>query len=288
MLKVLLIKLGGDVKFKAFLLLSVLIISFLSYGQEYSNPESAVFDPGSNRYFISNFGNGTIIQIDSVGVKTYFKKGFSRLLGMIIYNNVLYVVENPKKVRGFDITNGKPVMELKIEEAQFLNDITVDDSGFLYVTDSRGAVVFKIDITNQSYSLFIKTISEDPNGIIYDKFNNRLLVCHFRENAQIDQVNLKDTSTSTVALTGFDNLDGITLDESGNCYVSSWSKGNFSDGFKKEGVIIKYDNLFKQKPEIIYNGLLGPADIYFNMSKNELVVPLFLENDVMFLSLKKD
>ena len=275
-------------KLNTFLLLVSLIICNLSFAQEYKNPESAVFDPVTNRYFISNYGSGNIIQIDSAGVKTYFQKGFSKLLGMIIYDNVLYVVDNPETVRGFNITDGKPVMELKIEEAQFLNDITVDDSGFLYVTDSRGAVVFKIDITNQSYSLFIKTISEDPNGIIYDKFNNRLLVCHFRENAQIDQVNLKDTSTSTVALTGFDNLDGITLDESGNCYVSSWSKGNFSDGFKKEGVIIKYDNLFKQKPEIIYNGLLGPADIYFNISKNELVVPLFLEDDVMYLSLKKD
>ena len=179
-------------------------------------------------------------------------------------------------------------MELQIKEAQFLNDITIDDSGFLYVTDSRGAVVYKIDITDQTYSLFVKTISEDPNGIIYDKMNNRLLVCHFREKSQIDQINLSDSSASTVVLTGFDNLDGITLDEFGNCYISSWSKGNFSDGFKKEGKIFKYDNLFKQNPEVIYTGLLGPADIYYNISKNELVVPLFLENNVMFLSLKQN
>ena len=275
-------------KLNSFLILVSLIICGLSYAQEYKNPESAVYDPLTNRYFISNYGSGNIIQIDSAGIKTYFQEGFSKLLGMIIYDNVLYVVDNPEIVRGFNITDGNPVMELQIKEAQFLNDITADDSGFLYVTDSRGAVVYKIDIANQTYSLLVRTISEDPNGIIYDKLNNRLLVCHFREKSQIDQINLKDSSTSTVALTGFDNLDGITLDESGNCYISSWAKGNFSDGFKKEGKIFKYDNLFKQKPEIIYTGLLGPADIYFNISKNELVIPLFLENDLVFLNLKKD
>ncbi len=275
-------------KLNTFLLLVSLIICNLSFAQEYKNPESAVFDPLANRYFVSNYGSGNIIQIDSTGVKTYFQKGFSKLLGMIIYNNVLYVVDNPETVRGFNISDGKPLMELKIEEAQFLNDITVDGSGFLYVTDSRGSVVYKINIANHTYSLFVKTISDDPNGIIYDKLNNRLLVCHFREKSQIDQINLEDSSISTIALTEFYNLDGITLDDLGNCYVSSWSKGSFSDGFKKEGIIFKYDNLFKQKPEIIYTGLLGPADIYFNVNKNELVVPLFLENNVMFLPLKKD
>lgn len=275
-------------KLNTFLLFVSLIICNLAYAQEYKNPESAVFDSLTNRYFISNFGNGNIIQIDSTGVKTYFQKGLSRLLGMIIYNNVLYVVENPKTIRGFDINDGKSVMELQVKEAQFLNDITRDESGYLYVTDSRGAAVYKIDITKNTYSLFVKTISEDPNGIIYDKLNNRLLVCHFREKSQIDQINLEDSTITTVALTGFNNLDGITLDESGNCYISSWSKGNFSDGFKKEGIIFKYDNLFKKKPEVIYTGLLGPADIYFNINKNELVIPLFLENDVMFLSLRED
>ena len=142
-------------KLNTFLLLVSLIICSLSYAQEYKNPESAVFDPLSNRYFISNFGNGNIIQIDSTGVKTYFQKGLSRLLGMILCNNVLYVVENPKTLRGFDINNGKPVMELQIKEAQFLNDITIDDSGFLYVTDSRGAAVYKIDVANHKYSLLV-------------------------------------------------------------------------------------------------------------------------------------
>jgi len=163
-------------KFNIFILFATLIISNLSYSQEFKMPESAVFDALAKRYFVSNFGDGNIIQIDSTGGKTYFKKGLSKLLGMLIYENILYVVDNPKTIRGFDITDGSTKLEIQIKEASFLNDITVDDSGFLYVTGSNTGTVFRINIASKTYSPFMKTHG-GPNGITYDKLNNRLLVC---------------------------------------------------------------------------------------------------------------
>ena len=64
---------------------------------------------------------------------------------------------------------------------KFLNDINCDANGFLYVTDSRLNAVFKIN-PNGSYTLFAETKPESPNGILYDKWNNRLIVCYFSEN----------------------------------------------------------------------------------------------------------
>ncbi len=249
-------------------------------------PESAVFDPLTKRYFISNFGDGSIIQIDSTGEKTYFKKGLSKVLGILIYKNTLYIVDNPKKVRGFDITDGSTKLEILIEEASFLNDITVDNSGFLYVTGSNTAKVFKIDIASKTYSLFMKT-QGGPNGITYDKQNNRLLVCYFVEKAPIDEISLEDSTISTLVSTELTNLDGITLDTEGNCYVSEWGPGSFQKGYTKQGTIYKYNSSFKNEPEIVSTGHHGPADIYFNIWKNELVIPSLLSDTVEFLSLKQ-
>jgi sugar lactone lactonase YvrE len=275
-------------KFNAPLLFTALAALNFSYSQEFRAPESAAFDPRTNRYFISDYGDGNIIQIDSAGQKTYFKKGLSKLLGMVIQGNILFVAQNPKTIRGFDITDGSPTLEVEIKEALFLNDITSDGSGSLYVTDSRGNAVYTVNIASQTYSLFVRTKSTDPNGIVYDKLNNRLLVCYTREKSPIDEIRLKDSTMSTVVETGFDNLDGLTLDELGNCYVSSWGPGSFAAGFKTVGTIYKYDNLFTEEPTIVSTGYLGPADIYFNVWKNELVIPLMLENRVSFLPLKKD
>ncbi len=248
-------------------------------------PESAVFDPLTKRYFISNFGDGSIIGIDSTGEKTYFKKGLSKPLGMLLYKNTLYVVDNPKTVRGFDITDGSIKLDIEMKEATFLNDIASDDSGFLYVTGSNTATIYKIDIVSKTYSLLIKT-KGGPNGITYDKSKNRLLVCYFVEKAMIDEISLEDSTISTLVRTEFTNLDGITLDCEGNCYVSEWKKGSFQKGYPKKGTIYKYDSSFKKKPEIVSTGHHGPADIYFNRTKNELVIPLLLADTVEFLPLK--
>jgi sugar lactone lactonase YvrE len=278
---------GKVFKSNLFFLLATLFVSSLCYSQEFKMPESAVYDPVAKRYFVSNFGDGSIIQIDSTGKKTYFKKGLSKLLGITIYENTLYVVDNPKTIRGFDIKDGSPKLTVEINEASFLNDITVDNSGFLYVTCSNTATVFKINIASQTYSLFART-SGGPNGIIYDKTKDRLLVCYFTEKAKIDEINLKDSTTSTLVTTEFTNLDGITLDDKGNCYISEWKEGSFEKGYTKQGTIYKYDNSFKEKTEIVSTGHYGPADIYFNTWKNELVIPSLLADTVEFVPLKHD
>jgi len=275
------------VKFSIILIIFANITLYCSsHSQKFNMPESAVFDPLTKSYFVSNFGNGTIIQIDSTDKKTFFKKGLSKPLGILMYKNILYVVDNPKAVRGFDITDGSTKLEIEIKEASFINDIASDGSGFLYVTGSTTATIYKIDIDSQSYSPFIKT-KGGPNGITYDKSNNRLLVCYFSEKATIDEISLEDSTISTLIRTEFTNLDGITLDEEGYCYISEWGPGSFESGYTKQGKIYKYDNSFKKEPELISNIHHGPADIYFNKYKNELVIPSLLADTVEFISLKQ-
>jgi DNA-binding beta-propeller fold protein YncE len=254
--------------------------------QDFNAPESAAFDPIGKRYFVSNFGSGDISQIDSNGVKSCFKKDLSKTLGIILLNNILYLVENTNTIRGFDITDGSLKMKLQIDEAKFLNDITTDSTGFLYVTDSQMNKILKIEISSQKYTTLVNTNYDNLNGILFDKLSNRLIVCYFKENAVIQAVSLKDSIISTLVSDGLDNLDGIAEDNQGNIYVSSWKKGSFQNGFSEKGIIYKFEKLFIKEPIIIHCNHFGPADIFFNKRKNELVIPYLLDNIVEFMPMK--
>ena len=264
----------------------LVLVSSLVLAQEYKSPESAAFYAPTKSYYVSNFGNGRLFQIDSTGAKTVMDSSMTHSLGMIIKENVLYVVSNPKGVKGFDLASGENVLDLVLDESQFLNDITCAGNK-LYVTDSQKGIIFEIDIPTKTYKPFSQTGSSDPNGILYDQKHDRLIVCHFKEQAPITAVNLKDKSIVTLVPPQYVNLDGLAIDEAGNIYVSSWGKGSFQAGFLEGGTIYKFDPDFKNDPEVYMSALKGPADIYYNIAKNEMIIPVFLANQVIFKTDKK-
>jgi sugar lactone lactonase YvrE len=254
----------------------------LLQAQGFHSPESAAYDSVSKRLFISNFGNGTIIQIDSAGERTVFQEGLSNCLGMILSDRILYVIEGLKNIRAFNILSGAPRNMLTIEEALFLNDLAQDRSGDIYVTDSRGNAIYRTDPGLSAYSIFLQTRSADPNGILYDSLNHRLLVCFFHEKAPIHAIDSYDMKTAIIQ-TEFDNLDGLTMDGQGNIYVSCWGAGSFSAGFPASGSVYRYDNQFAQTPVQVSTGHHGPADIYFNTSTSKLIVENFLDDTIQFI-----
>jgi sugar lactone lactonase YvrE len=265
---------------RAFLLLPILPFALIA--QEFVSPESAIYDARSKRYFISNFGNGNVIAIDSSGKKQYFKQGLNKPLGLTLVKNCLYLIDNPNTVRGWNINTGSAVMNLQIEGARFLNDIAADSAGFLYITDSNTHTVHKIDIATQEYTLFLRTLVDGPNGILYDKFQDRLIICFFFDKAPIQLTYLEDNCSELIP-THLNNLDGLAINNNGNIYVSSWDSGSFAVGFTRTGAVHKFDNNFRNLPIPVSEGLYGPADIYYNPWKKEIAIPLLLDNGVNFL-----
>ena len=269
-----------------YFLFFVYILTCLSFSQEIVNPESAVYDPVQKRYFISNFGDGNILEIDSVGTRHYFKKGLTKSLGMIIQHDILYVVSNLKRITGFSLIDTSKCFELTINQAVFLNDITADTNGNLYVTDSNAKKIYKLKSDLKSYSILWDTNLDGPNGILYNKYKHNLIVCNFTENALIQSIDLKDSTISVLDSTGFNNLDGLTMDDQGNIYVSYWNSGSFKTGYTHNGAVFKYDNGFENNPQVVIENLYGPADIYYNIYLRELVIPLLLDNEVKFTPMK--
>lgn len=233
-----------------------------------NKPESIIYDEVHNRYLLSNYDTGDIIQIDSAGKQNYLVKDKGAIQGLEIVGNAVYVGARTS-VRGFDLTTGEMVLNVHVDGVSNLNDVTADDSGNLYASDVFGTKIIKIKIEDGSYSVFINGKGIDhPNGIFYDRPYNRLLVCSYRKNSPIQAISLSDSTVSTLATTNISECDGITKDKYGRCYVTSWETRS----------IYRFDITFSEPPTIFYKNPIGPADISYDRIHDALAIPLMLSN----------
>jgi sugar lactone lactonase YvrE len=132
-----------------------------------SQPESAVYDAARNRYLISNYANGRIIAIDETGTQSVFAEGKSSSAGLHIVDDTVYVGCGGEGVIGYNLETGALVMDVTIPGSQLLNDIDSDTSGNLYVSDPYAARVYRINLSDHSYSTLVDPITF-PNGLLFD------------------------------------------------------------------------------------------------------------------------
>lgn len=244
-----------------------------------NNPESIVFDSDRNRYLVSNWGNGAIIQIDSSANQSYFNTELMnkyRIAGLYIYGDTLLVAAGDAPdpgIFGLYIKTGKIVFKIPIKGIGLPNDITVDAEGIIYVTDYWDDKLYMIK--GHSPSIVVsKGVLGSPNGILYDHRHNRLLLLSVAgSGAPILAINLKDYSITTIIETGFIGTDGITMDSEGRIYVSEWTNDQ----------IHLYNCDFNNPPETFSKGHNDPADIYYDENNDLLAVPNFTSNTIDFI-----
>lgn len=242
-----------------------------------NNPESAVYDPATNSYLISNFGDGNIISIDSEGKHSYFNQELNSAAGLFLIGDTLFALDNQGQnpgLTGILLSSGQKIFNLNIPGMMNLNDITSDNTGNLYITDTDANRIYKVRISDMSYTVFVNSGLVNPDGIFFDQSNKRLLVLNSgAAGMPITAVNLEDSTLSTVVNTGIEGLDGIAMDNDGNYYVSSWVTD----------IVYRFDNLFAMHSEVIAEGYNDPGDIYFDKINDVLVVPDFFTNNVDFI-----
>ncbi len=264
-------------KYFQWVLLVVLFSSIYLNGQNLLNgPECVVYDSINSRYLVSNWNDGNIVAIDSNGNQSYFKQRAGHALGNCIAGDTFYVSIGTV-ILGLNINNpDDTVMYLPVAGTTQMDGMAVDDNNNLYVVASIQAKLIKINLSNQSYSVFVDSgISTRPQDVIFDRKNNRLLICSWYNNSPIQAVDLEDSSITDIVLTPNGNCDGLALDNSGKYYYSSWITN----------AIHIYDSTFTNPPALFSSGHSGPSNIYFNAKENEIAIPCFNTNRLDIVSL---
>ena len=240
-----------------------------------SNPESAVWNPVTHAYLISNAGSGYILSLKNK--KEFDVFNTTKLVspkGLAVMGSSVYVAE-PTSIVAYNLKDGKEVMRYAIPGAVGLNDIAVSPAGVVYASDMQGNAIVMLDPKTKKGDKFHNPDLQTPNGIYYVQKDTLelLYIVSFRPNAPVQVLNLKTKEFKSVHDVFISQADGITRDKEGNWLISSWAD-------KK---IYKYKPDFT-KPTTTGESFESPADIYYNTALDELVIPLFDKNTINFVS----
>jgi len=262
-------------KKKGIIIIIAILASSLCYAQDaYHSPESVVYNPNVDCYYVSNYGNYMVTVSDTSGIIDTLATGMSRCLGMHLLDNILYVSCN-RYLKGISLATGTITFNKLIPATSWLDGMTSDSEGNLYVIDTSGKV-YKIDPATGSYHVFASGFPNNTQDIAYDALNNRLLVVAWQNHSNIYAIDVNDSTSITNFPTTTGYFDGITLDAQGNVYVASHYG---SDG------VYKYDNSLSNPPEQIPGDFNEPAGLHYNIYQDILAVPNFAANTVDFINL---
>ena len=261
-----------------------LLFSNIIYSQAFDRPESAVYDTVNDRYLISNTGNGDIISVprtDPTNLSFFYTAvNCVSLRGITIVGNTLWGAGTNSQATqnqylySFDITTGNFIKSVNIATGIFLNDVTADASGMIYVSDDNSNKIFKVNPETGGYS---DLNFDGANGLLFDEANNRLLYTDDTPfpGSQISAIDLATNTSSVLITNDFSALDGLTVDHLGNYYVSCWSSP-YS--------IYRYDaNFTGSTLASNHNNNGGAADIFYDTINNVMVVPNMDANTVEFI-----
>ncbi|MBN1782597.1 SMP-30/gluconolactonase/LRE family protein [bacterium] len=265
--------------FKNTILIWIFAIYSVSAGILYAqtllnNPESVAYDAKRDRFLVSNKGDGKIIEIDYRKREKVLNASQPSVRGLQVWGDRLYAAGS-LGVMVIDLETGRSVRRISIPGSIFLNDITVDINGFLYVSDTNGGKIYKIRISDGHVSILAQGLDK-PNGLLYDARQDRLLVCFMKAASPIQAVDCQTGAVTLVKSTNLSNCDGLSRDAAGRIYVSSWTSGS----------VYRFDPDFIGGPVLISSGHHGPADIFVRPIADVLVVPNFQSGTVDFISIK--
>lgn len=253
---------------------ALLMAATVANAQSYIGPESVEYDAANSRYLISNSSNGQIIARDDATtlLTVLVSNTGSGPHGLEVVGGVVYACAGGR-VKGYDLSDGTEVANFNLG-GQFLNGITSDGAGHLFVTDFSANKIYRVDIATGNFNVMASP-PQTPNGIIYDGANNRLVYVEWGNNADINAVSMADSSITELVATNLSNIDGVCMDASGNFYVSSWGAD----------AIHSFNNDFTVGPSTVVTGMDGPADLYLHQGDNVIGIPNSGNNTVVFFDL---
>ena len=238
-------------------------------------PESVLYKADTKELYVSLIdgsanvkegkGGIAILNLDGSMKNAHWVSGLNAPKGLAIYKNTLYVADLTAVI-SIDFITGKIKHKLEIENAVFLNDLTVDNKGTLYVSDTRTNKIYQIK--DNRYELFSENVTS-ANGLKW--MNKSLFVLAGTELWKIDK-----KKQVTVIAKGFEKVgDGLEPMGNGEFIATCWAGIIYH--VKKDGSIEKLQDV---------QGKLNTADLGYNPTDKIIYIPTFNQNSVIAYQLK--
>ncbi len=239
-------------------------------------PESVLYDAGNKVLYVANIegqpgekdGKGSIgkVGLDGEIIAASWVAGLNAPKGMALFNNTLWISDIDEMV-AIDITTGTVTSRILIDSAMFLNDVTADIKGIIYVSDSRTKKVHRIE--NGMSTIFLENL-QGPNGLLF--YQNALYVLDDGGMYKVEN----DKSLKKIADGMEGGTDGIEHVKGEDFIVSCW--GGVVYYIKGDGTKETLLDTREQK--------INSADIGYDAKNRIVYVPTFWKNNVVAYELK--
>jgi outer membrane protein assembly factor BamB len=247
-------------------------------------PESAYVDAASGSIFVSMVagepgardGNGRIMKLatDGTVVAASWVTGLNAPKGLRSHDGTLWTADIDEVV-AIDIAEGRVVSKLKIDGAQFLNDVAVADDGTVYVSDMLASRIYAVK--DGSPTVFAEGDDiEYPNGLLVE--GNRLIVGGWgkpepdfstKVPGHLFALDLTTKQKTLITPMPLGNLDGVESDGRGGYVVTDWPKGHV------------LHVMASGESRVLREFMPGTADHAFVPVGNVAIVPHMQENRVV-------
>jgi len=239
-------------------------------------PESVLVDDKENCLWVSNIdgaangkdGKGSISKLSKTGtpINLDLITGLNAPKGMAKYKQELYVADLTELIV-IDIKKGVIKNKIKVEGSVFLNDVTVNKNGAVFVSDSRTGKVHRIE--NGIVSIEVENL-QGPNGLL--SIEDQLLI--------LDRGSLLSVTPGgaiSKIMDGMDpSTDGIERVAPNQYIVSCWNGIVYFVAAGAQKI-----TLFDTRSEKI-----NSADIGYDAKNKIIYVPTFLKNSVVAYQLQ--
>jgi len=250
--------------------------------------ESIVYDEAKNLLYVSCQagdvpGDGSIAKLSFDGeiLNPKFVSGLNNPKGIVLVGDKIYVGDLLELVE-IDRETGTILNKYTDESVRFLNDVTADENGNVYVSDMFNSSIYVLDRDKNFKLWFSSSELENPNGLLVvgdeiyiDGWGN------FTDGKPLEappgrfgKINMLTKEITKITPEVLGNLDGVQVNDDESFIVSDWKGGKLYK-ISKDGKIT----------ELIATEQ-GVGDILFLPEKGLLVLPLKKQNKIVFYEVK--
>jgi len=243
------------------------------------SPESIIYNKETDAIYVSQLpdygvegtGNGKIAKLSPEGeiIDLDFITGLNYPHGLAIYDGKLYTADDNHLIE-IDMATQKILNKYQGENAIYLNDVTIDVNGDVYVSDMRKSSIYKL--TDGMFEEWLDSPELDnPNGLLID--GESMYISSWGqedEKGTLLKLDLKTQKIESVTPYKLGNLDGVQRYDSSNYIVSDWVGG-----------AVYSVSTLDQHPTRIITTEYSVGDILFTPENGYLYLPLNYQKKIV-------